>query len=465
MTRLPYRLLASSIVSALAATSAFAADVVVTAPSGGGFNVQNSASASLFSVDANGNVTVAGLPTAATQNSPLCFNVTTGLLGPCAGGVGAVGPTGPTGAAGPAGATGATGPTGAAGPAGITGATGVTGNAGPAGVTGATGPTGVAGPAGITGATGVTGNAGPAGVTGPTGVAGPAGITGATGVAGPAGITGATGATGVAGPAGITGATGATGVAGPAGITGATGPTGVAGPAGITGATGATGVAGPAGVTGATGLTGSAGAAGITGATGATGVAGPAGTTGATGATGSTGATGPDGAAGFGGFFASGAKSVTVTTIAGGLSGTGVVLPLSGYGPVATGVFMTGTIDLTMLGAPQVVPGNMTIRSIAAQASTTTAAALVGTTITPTVQVYTGLSGSNTLTPVAGTICTMAPALTGVVAIGTTSSCIVTGLAIAVPAGNTLVVVFSETATGVTLINTNQYNVSASVGM
>jgi BclB C-terminal domain-containing protein len=392
MRRSYSRVLTAAIVNVLASHAAFAADVVVTAPTGGGFSVQNAASAPLFSVDANGNVTIAGLPSAGTQGTALCFNVTTGLLGACAGGGGGGG-----------GATGATGPTGPTGP---------------------------------------------------------------TGVAGPAGITGATGPTGIAGPAGITGAPGITGLAGPAGTTGATGVTGLAGPAGTTGATGATGNAGPAGITGATGITGNAGPAGITGPTGVTGNAGADGPTGVTGPVGPTGLTGPDGQSGSGGFFSSGASNVVATTIAGGLVGSGVVLPLSGYGAIANNVSPVGAIiDMTTVGAPQVVAANATIHSIAAQTSTTLAATLVGATVTPTVQLYQGIPGSNTLTPVPGTLCSMTPALTGIIAIGTTSTCLITGLSIPIPAGNTLVVFFSETATGITLINTNQYNVSASVGM
>lgn len=126
------------------------------------------------------------LPTLSTRTpvaTVLCFETTTGALGPCAAGV----------AAGPAGATGATG---TAGPTGATGATGA------AGATGATGATGAAGSTGATGATGATGTAGATGATGPAGTAGVAGATGATGAAGPTGAAGATGATGSTGATG-----------------------------------------------------------------------------------------------------------------------------------------------------------------------------------------------------------------------------------------------------------------------
>lgn len=231
-----------AVVATLSAAPTFAQNVTVTQPAGGGFVVNSAANAALFAIDANGNLTIANLATAAQQGTPLCFSGS-GLLGPCVPGSN-VGPTGPTGP------TGATGPTGTTGAQGIQGPTGATGTTGPAGAAGPTGPTGIAGPAGVTGPTGATGPAGAAGPTGATGIAGPAGATGPTGVTGPAGPAGPTGATGIAGPAGATGSTGTTGPAGPAGPTG---PTGLAGPAGATGPTGAAGPAGPTGPTGPTG--------------------------------------------------------------------------------------------------------------------------------------------------------------------------------------------------------------------
>jgi hypothetical protein len=173
---------------------------------------------------------------------------------------GLLGPCAPGTALGATGATGPIGPIGATGPAGATGAIG------------ATGATGLAGPTGPTGAGGATGATGADGATGAAGLIGP---TGATGAAGASGVTGAVGATGPAGAVGATGANGATGALGPTGANGANGATG------STGANGATGALGPAGATGPIGATGPAGAVGATGAIGATG---PVGATGATGA-------------------------------------------------------------------------------------------------------------------------------------------------------------------------------------
>ncbi|CAM4382813.1 exosporium glycoprotein BclB-related protein [Paenibacillus xylanexedens] len=356
--------------------------------------------------------------------------ITTGLRN-----IGSQGPAGPAGPAGPQGVPGPQGPAGAAGSQGGVGPAGTPGTAGaqgPAGATGVTGATGAAGPAGgATGATGVTGSTGAVGAAGVTGATGDPGVTGATGAAGLAGATGGTGATGVAGVPGVTGGTGATG-AGATGVTGTTGLTGVTGATGLTGVTGATGLTG---VTGATGLTG------VTGATGLTGV------TGVTGATGS-GAIIP---------FASGGPAI-LTTILGGLVGT---TSLIGFGSSATGVsILGGTIDLTgtivgpLINFAFSVPRDGVITSIAAYFSTTAALALVGSTVTITAQLFSSPTPNNAFTAVPGAVVTLAPPLTGIIALGSISNGITTGLAIPVTAQTRLLLVFSATAAGLTLVNT-----------
>lgn len=169
--------------------------------------------------------------------------------------VGPQGPQGPVGPQGPQGPTGATGPTGSQGPTGLTGPQGPTGATGPQGVKGDRGDnftpdaigllagratydaqlagfsylatdnstiyfklsatsgdwsTGSLFGKGDTGATGATGPAGPTGTTGPQGPQGPQGPAGPTGATGPAGPTGATGPTGPAGTPGATGPAGTT---------------------------------------------------------------------------------------------------------------------------------------------------------------------------------------------------------------------------------------------------------------
>ncbi|WP_339256598.1 exosporium glycoprotein BclB-related protein [Paenibacillus sp. FSL R5-0713] len=332
--------------------------------------------------------------------------------------------------------TGATGATGATGTAGTTGATGATGTAGTTGATGATGT------AGTTGATGATGTAGTTGATGATGTAGTTGVTGATGTVG---VTGATGATGTAG---VTGATGATGTAG---TTGATGATGTAGTTGVTGATGTAGTTGVTGATGTAGTTGATGATGTAGATGATGATGTAGTTGATGATGTAGVTGATGATGSGAIipYASGLP-VALTTVLGGLLNTS---SLVGFGNSTTGISVSGgVIDLTgaagtLLNFAFSASRTGTITSLAAYFSTTAGLSLVGSTVTITAQLFRSTTPNNSFTAVPGALVTLAPPLTGILALGTISSGLTTGLSIPVAAGDRLLMVFSASVT------------------
>lgn len=306
-----------AIAAALFAAPALAQNVTVTEPSGGGFVVNSAANAPLFTIDANGNLTIANIATAATQTTPLCFSGT-GVLGPCAAGS----------------------------------------NVGPTGATGATGPTGA---------------------TGATGATGPIGITGATGSTGPTGLGGAVGAQGPTGP---------------------TGPAGPAGPGTII----------------------------------------------------------P---------FASG-SDYAVTTTAGGLSGQGVLL---GFGNGAlTSSQVGGAIDLT--GSSGVVqnfafsmPRDGTITSISVFFSTTAAQTLVGTTVTLTGQLYESTTPDNTFIPIPGAIVTLAPPLTGVLAMGTTMNGITNGLSIPVTAQTRLLFVGSATAAGLSLIDTVPGYWSAGVGI
>jgi len=245
---------------------------------------------------------------------------------------------------------------------------------------------------------------------------------------------------------------GATGPAGPAGATGPMGPTG---PIGVSGASGSIGPAGPAGAGGATGPTGPSGAAGATGPTGPQGIQG---TVGPTGAAGDTGPTGAAGAAGAGAIipFASGLPAVA-TTIAGGLSGT---VSLIGYGNSTSGVSPLGNvIDLTgaagtLLNFAFSMPRDGTITGYSAYFSSTEALTLVGATVTLNATLYCSTTPDNTFVAVPGTTVTLAPALTGILALGTISNGIVSGLSIPVTAQERCMPVFSATAAGITLINT-----------
>ncbi|MCY7529391.1 exosporium glycoprotein BclB-related protein, partial [Bacillus pumilus] len=234
------------------------------------------------------------------------------------------------------------------------------------------------------------------------------------------------------------------------GLTGATGATGVTGDTGVTGVTGATGITGATGVTGDTGVTGATGATGVTGETGITGATGLTGATGVTGATGATGVTGSSAIIPF----ASG-DPVILTTIAGGLVGTS---SLVGFGNSATGVSIVGgIIDLTgaagtLLNMAFSVPRAGTITSFAGYFSTTAALSLIGTSITVTASLFASPTPNNSFTQVASV--TLAPALTGVLTLGAIANGIATGLNVPVTPQTRLLVVFSATATGLSLLNT-----------
>ncbi|GAF92329.1 unnamed protein product, partial [marine sediment metagenome] len=84
------------------------------------------------------------------------------------------------------------------------------------------------------------------------------------------------------------------------------------------------------------------------------------------------------------------------------------------------------------------------------------ALSLVGSTVTLTGQLYASATPNNTFTPVAGTQVILAPAFTGLIAIGTISNGVTTGLSIPVTPQTRLLYVVSASATGLTLINTVQ---------
>lgn len=228
-----------------------------------------------------------------------------------------------------------------------------------------------------------------------------------------------------------TGPTGMPGPTGPTGPTGATGPQGPQGPQGIQGPTGATGPQGPQGIQGATGVTGLQGPQGLQGVAESSAII-------------------P---------YASGLP-VTLTTIAGGLVGT---TALVGFGNSANGVsILGGTIDLSGASIVAGTPINMafsaprdgTITAISAYFSVTTALSITGTTVTITAQLYRSTTPNNTFTAVPGAVVTLAPALTGLLAIGASSNGLITGLNIPVTSQTRLLLVFSATATGLSLAQT-----------
>jgi BclB C-terminal domain-containing protein len=159
---------------------------------------------------------------------------------------------------------------------------------------------------------------------------------------------------------------------------------------------------------------------------------------------------------------------ISMTTIAGGLSGSSSLL---GFGNSVTGVNQTGgVIDLTggqgtLLDFAFVCPRTGTLSSLSAQFSLTQAMTLIGTTITVTAQLYTSPAGSNSFTAVPGAVITLTPALTGVVAVGTTAYGTTTGLSIPMVSSNRYLLVYAATAAGLTLTNTINGYASAGVNI
>ncbi len=246
------------------------------------------------------------------------------------------------------------------------------------------------------------------------------------------------------------------GVAGPTGATGPAGPTGATGPVGPQGIPGATGTTGPAGPIGTTGATGAGGPPGVPGATGATG---------ATGVTGATGPVGPGTSMLLSGVGAGGSGSAaTLTTIAGGLSGTVSVLPLQGFlaSPISA-TLVGGVPQFTgaqFIGAVQTLPADVIFTKMNGTLASETALALVGTTVTITAQLYKFAGGG--ITPVPGAVCTFAPPFTGIIGVGTLGTCAGTFFA-PYSAGEAGFIVVSATAAGVSLVNT--INVDVSMGL
>jgi len=174
---------------------------------------------------------------------------------------------------------------------------------------------------------------------------------------------------------------------------------------------------------------------------------GPPGTVGPTGPTGPVGPANTLGAAIIP--YASGLP-LTMTTVLGGLANTS---GLVAFGNSADGVLITaGTIDLTgapvlPLAMPFSMPSNGFITAISAYFSTTASLNLVGTTITITAQLYSSTTPDNIFTAIPGAFVTLAPSLTGVLAIGDISNGLTTGLSIPVTAQTRLLLVFTPAVT------------------
>ncbi|MEW4240137.1 exosporium glycoprotein BclB-related protein [Priestia megaterium] len=161
--------------------------------------------------------------------------------------------------------------------------------------------------------------------------------------------------------------------------------------------------------------------------------------------------------------YASGAP-ITLTTIAGGLVGTSGLI---GFGNSVSGVSIAGgTIDLTgasgtLLNFAFSVPRDGTLTAIAAYFSTTLALNLLSTTITLTAQLYRSTTPNNTFSPVPGASVNLT--LPGVLSVGTIRNGITQNLNIPVTSQNRLLMVYSSTAAGLSLITSVEGYASAGI--
>jgi BclB C-terminal domain-containing protein len=154
--------------------------------------------------------------------------------------------------------------------------------------------------------------------------------------------------------------------------------------------------------------------------------------------------------------FASGLP-VALTTIAGGLAGLPAFV---GFGSSAQGLTLLGsTIDITNASGTLSnfafqVPRAGTITSFSAFFSTTIALSLIGSTVTVNAQIYQSTTPNNVFSPIPGTLIGLSPSLSGVISIGTLLNGALTGLNIPVTTQTRLMLVFSASASGLTLVNT-----------
>lgn len=133
-----------------------------------------------------------------------------------------------------------------------------------------------------------------------------------------------------------------------------------------------------------------------------------------------------------------------MTTVLGGLGGKFAILPMQGYGGANSVGLLNPTVDLlneASVGVGQIAPRDMTVTDIRGSFALSSAVTLVGSTATIALQMYSAPEGTNTYTPVAGAVCTMAPAFTGLLAIGSSTDCATTGLSIPIDAGTKLVLI------------------------
>ncbi|WP_336635614.1 exosporium glycoprotein BclB-related protein [Lysinibacillus fusiformis] len=159
--------------------------------------------------------------------------------------------------------------------------------------------------------------------------------------------------------------------------------------------------------------------------------------------------------------FSSGTIPVVLTSLISGLVGT---VSLVGFGTSVPGVALAGVnIDLTSSLATEAftVPRPGTITSIAATISATVALTLTGTA-TVRAQIYRAVQGSNVFSPTAAFVdltpaLPLATLLAGAIASGNAN------VSVPVSTGDRLLMVFSITTSGATVLVTLAGNASAGI--
>ncbi|WPK11269.1 exosporium glycoprotein BclB-related protein [Lysinibacillus louembei] len=151
--------------------------------------------------------------------------------------------------------------------------------------------------------------------------------------------------------------------------------------------------------------------------------------------------------------FSSGTIPAVLTTLVGGLVGTG---SLVGFGTSVPGVSILGgaiTLPLGTLALPVTeafsVPRAGTLTAISASFTATVLVALGSYTVNA--QVYRAPAGSTTYTELVGATVDLSPDLTGPIALAQTVQGTATLPSIPVAAGDTLIMVFTASGTGALL--------------
>ena len=128
-----------------------------------------------------------------------------------------------------------------------------------------------------------------------------------------------------------------------------------------------------------------------------------------------------------------------------------------------------GGIDATnspVAGLAQPVTGDHTLTAVTGYFTNTNALSLVGSTVSLSVQLYTSPAPGNVFAPVPGATCTLAPPLTGIVAVGSASSCTTTGLSIPITSQTqAILVVRADVTAGIDIATTLQGYWSAGLAL